>query len=176
MKTPRSRRGPPTRSWPASWTKIEDALADILARRDVEDRLEQRIAEKMQERHEEYVKELKMQVLKEDGGPDNAQTLKKFAELQKLEQRKLANSILKSMRPKSVDEIVGQETARKALFSKIASPYPQHVLLYGPPGSARRPWRGWRWSTPKSCLLRLLTRRRGSSRSTGPPCAGIRGR
>ncbi len=114
--------------------EIEDALADILARRDVEDRLEQRVAEKMQERHEEYIKELKLQVLKEDGGPDNAQTLKKFAELQKLEQRKLANSILKCMRPKSVDEIVGQETARKALFSKIASPYPQHVLLYGPPG------------------------------------------
>lgn len=119
---------------PGVLDEVEDALADLLARRDVEDRLEQRIAEKMQERHEEYVKELKLQVLKEDGGPDNAQTLKKFAELQKLEERKLTNSIQKSMRPKSVDEIVGQETARKALFSKIASPYPQHVLLYGPPG------------------------------------------
>ena len=125
---------PSTDEIPGVLDEVEDALADILARRDVEDRLEQRIAEKMQERHEEYVKELKMQVLKEDGGPDNAQTLKKFAELQKLEERKLANSIQKSMRPKSVDEIVGQETARKALFSKIASPYPQHVLLYGPPG------------------------------------------
>ena len=119
---------------PGVLEEIEDALADLLARRDVEDRLEQRIAEKMQERHEEYVKELKMQVLREDTGPDNAQTLKKFAELQRLEERKLANSIQLCMRPKSVDEIVGQETARKALFSKIASPYPQHVLLYGPPG------------------------------------------
>lgn len=113
---------------------IEESIADLLARRDVEDRLEQRVAEKMQERHEEYVNELKLQVLKEDGGPDNAQTLKKFAELQKLEERKLANSILKYMRPRSVDEVIGQETARKALFSKIASPFPQHVLLYGPPG------------------------------------------
>lgn len=119
---------------PGVLDEVEDALADLLARRDVEDRLEQRIAEKMQERHEEYVKELKMQVLKEDTGPDNAQTLKKFAELQRLEERKLANSIQLCMRPQSVDEIVGQETARKALFSKIASPYPQHVLLYGPPG------------------------------------------
>lgn len=119
---------------PGVLDEIEDAVADLLARRDVEDRIEQRIAEKMQERHEEYVKELKMQVLKEDAGPDNAQTLKKFAELEKLEQRKLSNSILKSMRPTKVEEIIGQKTARKALFSKIASPYPQHVLVYGPPG------------------------------------------
>src|SRR5690606_38284658 len=77
--------------------EIEEALADTLARRDVEDRLEQRVAEKMQERQEEYLIELRLQVLKEDGGPDNAQTLKKFAELEKLEQRKLANSIQKTM-------------------------------------------------------------------------------
>src|SRR5690606_37409490 len=65
---------------------------------------------------------------------DNAQTLKKFAELEKLEQRKLSNSIQKTMRPTKVSDVVGQETAKKSLFSKIASPYPQHVLLYGPPG------------------------------------------
>jgi len=114
--------------------EIEEAIAEALARRDVEDRLEQRVAEKMQERHEEYLKELRLQVLKEDVGPDNAQTLKKFAELEKLEQRKLAGSIQKTMRPASLDEVVGQETAKKALFSKLASPYPQHVLLFGPPG------------------------------------------
>jgi len=119
---------------PGVLDEIEEAIADILARRDVEERLEQRIAEKMQERHEEYVKELKLQVLREDSGPDNAITLKKYAELEKLEQRKLTASILKSMRPTSIDEVVGQESAKKALFSKIASPFPQHVLVYGPPG------------------------------------------
>ena len=71
---------------PGVLDEVEDALADLWPGANVEDRLEQRIAEKMQERHEEYVKELKLQVLKEDGGPDNAQTLKKFAELQKLEE------------------------------------------------------------------------------------------
>lgn len=119
---------------PGVLDEIEEMIADILARRDVEERLEQRIAEKMQERHEEYVKELKLQVLREDGGPDNAHTLKKYAELEKLEQRKLTASILKSMRPTSIDEVVGQESAKKALFSKVASPFPQHVLVYGPPG------------------------------------------
>src|SRR5690606_31821713 len=55
-------------------------------------------------------------------------------ELERLEQRSLANSILASMRPSTVEEVVGQENAKRALFAKIASPFPQHVILYGPPG------------------------------------------
>ena len=38
------------------------------------------------------------------------------------------------LRPKSLDEIVGQEKAVKALITKLGTPYPQHVILYGPPG------------------------------------------
>lgn len=38
------------------------------------------------------------------------------------------------VRPRSLSEIVGQDRAVKALFSRIASPYPQHLILYGPPG------------------------------------------
>ncbi|MCL4517272.1 MAG: Lon family ATP-dependent protease [Firmicutes bacterium] len=114
--------------------EIEEEIADILARRTVEEKIEKKIAEKMQERHEDYVKDLKMQILKEEGGPDNAQTLKKFAELEKLEQKKLSKSALDLLRPTSVEEVVGQDRAVKAMFSKIASPFPQHVILYGPPG------------------------------------------
>ncbi|NPV53413.1 MAG: ATP-dependent protease, Lon family [Firmicutes bacterium] len=114
--------------------EIEEEIADIVARRTLEDRLEKKIAEKMQQRHEEYVREIKMQILKEDTGPDNAQTLKKYAELEKLEQVKLSRSVLEVLRPSSFDEVVGQERAIKALLSKIASPFPQHVIVYGPPG------------------------------------------
>ncbi|HCT37526.1 MAG TPA: ATP-dependent protease, Lon family, partial [Firmicutes bacterium] len=39
-----------------------------------------------------------------------------------------------TIRPASVQEVVGQDRAVKALLSKIASPFPQHVILYGPPG------------------------------------------
>ena len=125
---------PPKEEWQAALDEIEDEVADLLALRSVEERIEQRVAAKMQERHDEYVRELKLQVLKEDAGPDNPHTLKKLAELERLEQRSLANSILASMRPTSVDEVVGQESAKRALFAKIASPFPQHVILYGPPG------------------------------------------
>lgn len=114
--------------------EIEDELADALARRSVEDKLEKKVAERMQKRHEEYVQEIRAQVLREDAGPDNAQTLKKYAELEKLERRRMTRTALEILRPASVDEVVGQERAITSLFAKIASPFPQHVIVYGPPG------------------------------------------
>jgi len=88
----------------------------------------------MQQRHEEYVKEVKMQIIRETAGPENAQTLKKLAMLEKLEQKKLSRSAIEALRPDSFAEIVGQERAIKSLMAKLASPFPQHVILYGPPG------------------------------------------
>lgn len=119
---------------PELLAEIEDEIADQLARKSVEERIEKRIADLMQQRHEDYVRDIKMQVLREDGGPDNAYTLKKYAELERLEQRKLSRTALEILRPSSVQEVVGQERAIRALFSKVVSPFPQHVILYGPPG------------------------------------------
>jgi ATP-dependent Lon protease len=113
---------------------IEEELAELVARRSVEDSLEKKVAVKMQARHDDYLKELRMQVLREESGPDNAQTLRKYAELEKLDRRHLARSAVELLRPSSIDEVVGQQQAIAALFAKIASPFPQHVLLYGPPG------------------------------------------
>ncbi|MFZ5924021.1 MAG: Lon family ATP-dependent protease [Bacillota bacterium] len=125
---------PPGKDIPGMIEEVEEEVADILARREVEERLEKRIAERMRKKHEEYVREVKMQVLKDDGPPDNAQTLKKYAELEKLERRKLTRSALEMLRPRRLSEVVGQDRAIQALVSKLASPFPQHVILYGPPG------------------------------------------
>ncbi|AGL03961.1 Lon family ATP-dependent protease [Desulfoscipio gibsoniae] len=114
--------------------EIENEIADIIARRTLEDELEKKINERLQQRHEEYVREIKMQIIKENTGPENAQTLKKFAVLEKLEQKHLVRSALDVLRPSSFDEVVGQERPVRALLSKLASPIPQHILLYGPPG------------------------------------------
>jgi ATP-dependent Lon protease len=119
---------------PAILEEIEEEIADNIARRTVEDQLEKKISEKLQQRHEEYVKEIKMQVLKENAGPENANTLKKLALLEKMEQKKLSKSAMEFLRPSSFEEIIGQERAVKALLARLASPYPQHILLYGPPG------------------------------------------
>ena len=113
---------------------IQEEIAEYIARQSLEDRLEQKIAEKMQERQDEYVQEIKMQILKEKSGPENAQTLKRLAILEKLSQIKLARSAMEVLRPARLEEIVGQEPAVRALLSRIASPFPQHVILYGPPG------------------------------------------
>lgn len=117
--------------------QIEDELADLIARRSVEEKLERKIAERMQERHDDYVREIKLQLVKEDAGPENPRTLARLEELERLELINLARSAHEIMRPKSLSEIVGQERAVAALLAKVASPYPQHVILYGPPGTGK---------------------------------------
>jgi ATP-dependent Lon protease len=77
---------------------------------------------------------MKLRVIKKHTGIENASTLKKFAELEKMKYVKLSKSILDVLRPSKQDEIIGQQDAVSSLISKIASPFPQHVILYGPPG------------------------------------------
>lgn len=125
---------PRTEEIPAILQEIEEHIAETVAKRSVEDRLNQAVAERMQERHEEYLKEIKTQVLKETGGPENAQTLKKLALLEKMNATKPVSSANEVLRPQSPEEIVGQENALQALLAKLATPFPQHILIYGPPG------------------------------------------
>lgn len=114
--------------------QIESEIADIIARRTVEEELEKKIGEKLQSRHEEYVREIKMQIIKESAGPENAQTLKKLVVLEKLEHQKLATLALTQLRPQNFAEIIGQEKGITAILSKLTSSLPQHILIYGPPG------------------------------------------
>ena len=113
---------------------LYEELADQAARRTVEESIERKVAEKMQEKHEEYIHEVRRQLLKEQGGPENPQTLKKYAQLEKLKSLKLNRTAMEILRPASLDEVIGQEAAVSALMAKLASPYPQHMIIYGPPG------------------------------------------
>ncbi len=117
--------------------RIEEQLADLMARRSVEDRLERRVAEKMQERHEAYMREIKNQILAEDSGPENASTLRRLAVIEKLNTVRLSRQVLDLLRPTAFDQVVGQESAVAAVLAKVASPFPQHILLYGPPGTGK---------------------------------------
>lgn len=115
--------------------QMEEEIANLMARQTLEDRLEKKINERMEERHLEYVREIKMQVLKEaEKNVENPNTLKKYAALEVLEQKKLTTSAMELTRPTLLSEIIGQERAVEALRAKLASPYPQHLILYGPPG------------------------------------------
>lgn len=114
--------------------EIEEAMADLIAQRHAEEAIERRVNEKMAERHQEYLKDLKLEALRESGGPETPASQAKLEELEALSARTLAASALQQLRPQSLREIVGQEAAVKALLAKVSSPYPQHVILYGPPG------------------------------------------
>jgi ATP-dependent Lon protease len=114
--------------------EIEDGLADLVAQRSVEEKIETKVNVKMAERHQDYLKDLRLEAIRDDGGPETPATQKRLAELEALDDRKLAASALQLLRPNSLADVVGQESAVRSLLAKISSPYPQHVILYGPPG------------------------------------------
>lgn len=127
-------RTPPRSGYADALAAVEEELAELIAHRTVEESIEKKVNAKMAARHQEYVKDLKLEALKETGGPETSSTQKKREELEALERRGLPSSALSVLRPASLDEVVGQDAAILALLGKIASPFPQHVILYGPPG------------------------------------------
>ena len=134
-ENPTIERVPTESEIPAILVELSERIADIMARRSREDKIEQKIQEKLEENHQDYVQDIRMQVLKDEKSAiESPQAAKKREELEALEKVHLTQSVMELLRPKTLEEIVGQERAVKALASKLASPYPQHLLLYGPPG------------------------------------------
>ena len=134
-ENPTIERVPSESEIPSILVELSERIADIMARRNMEDKIEQKIQEKLEENHQDYVQDIRMQVLKDEKSAiESPQAAKKREELEALEKVHLTQSVMELLRPKTLEEVVGQERAVKALASKLASPYPQHLLLYGPPG------------------------------------------
>lgn len=134
FEDPGLRAKPRIEEIPVILDNCQDEIADFVARQSVEQEMEARVSRKLQEKHQAYLNEIRREVLQEEVGPETPATKQKLKELLKLEKRTLSVSCLQLLRPKSLKEIVGQDRAIKDLLTKIASPYPQHVILYGPPG------------------------------------------
>lgn len=113
---------------------IKDKLSDAAAKRYIEEGIKREVLKRMETREIEYLNEMKLQVIKKHTGLENASTLKKYADLELMKRVRLTKSVMEVMRPQKQEEIIGQEKSVSALISKIASPFPQHVILYGPPG------------------------------------------
>ena len=111
-----------------------DYIADELARRYVQNDIEAKVEQSIVEKQEKYIDEVRLSVIKKQKGSENKKTKKKYNELVKLDNKVISKNIMSFIRPESLDEIVGQERAIKSLLSKLSSPYPQHIILYGPPG------------------------------------------
>ncbi|MBR2383426.1 MAG: AAA family ATPase [Anaerotignum sp.] len=54
--------------------------------------------------------------------------------LEMMREEALTVPLSEQTRPKSLEEIIGQEKAIKALRAALCGPNPQHILIYGPPG------------------------------------------
>lgn len=120
---------------PTLLKEMMDYLANIMARRSFEDELEKRISAKMEENHQDYIFDIKKQILKEESSlKESSQSLAKLKQLEDKNKIHLTKSIMELLRPENLYEIIGQERAIKALKAKLSSPYPQHLILYGPPG------------------------------------------
>lgn len=120
---------------PTLLKEMMDYLANIMARRSFEDELEKRISAKMEENHQDYIFNIKKQILKEESSlKESSQSLAKLKQLEDKNKIHLTKSIMELLRPENLSEIIGQERAIKALKAKLSSPYPQHLILYGPPG------------------------------------------
>ncbi|MDY4417396.1 AAA family ATPase, partial [Selenomonas sp.] len=120
---------------PEVLSELSDRVADMMARKNVEDSIEKKVNDKLEQDHQDYVKDIRMQVLKEEKGPtETPQDAEKREKLEKMDKIHLTQSVMELLRPQTFDEIVGQERAVKSLMAKLSSPYPQHLLLYGPPG------------------------------------------
>lgn len=80
-----------------------------------------------------------------------------FLEMERLEDMReihLTEPLAEQTRPKSLEEIIGQEKAIHALRAALCSPNPQHVLIYGPPGVGK---------TAAARLILEEAKRQGSS-------------
>lgn len=115
--------------------QLIEKMSDLLARRSLEADLEQKIADRLEENHQDYVQDIRRQILKEEKkGYETPMEQQKREKLEELEKVKLTQSVMELLRPDCLEDIVGQERAVASLLAKLSSPYPQHLILYGPPG------------------------------------------
>lgn len=128
-------RPPTDEEIPLVLDNLEEKLSDLLARRAVEEQLERKISDRLEERHQEYVDEIRREVIEEETADiETPQTRRRLEKLEALEKVKLTDTAMKVLRPQRMEDIIGQDRAVEAMLSKLGSPYPQHMILYGPPG------------------------------------------
>ena len=116
---------------------LEDTIyyiSENIARKYVQNKVETQVEKALQERQDKFMDDIKLSIIKKQKGPESSKTTKKLERLEELDAKKINKNVMSLLRPETFDEIVGQERAIKSLISKMSSPYPQHIILYGPPG------------------------------------------
>ena len=134
FENPTLTKPPAEKEIPAILDTLTEKMSDILARRSLEADLEQKIADRLEENHQDYVQDIRRQVLQEEKAGETPMEQQKRQKLEAMDKISLTQSVMELLRPKTLMDIVGQERAVASLLAKLSSPYPQHLILYGPPG------------------------------------------
>lgn len=134
FENPTLTKPPAEKEIPAILDTLTEKMSDILARRSLEADLEQKVADRLEENHQDYVQDIRRQVLQEEKTGETPMEQQKRQKLEAMDQISLTQSVMELLRPKTLTDIVGQERAVASLLAKLSSPYPQHLILYGPPG------------------------------------------
>ena len=69
-----------------------------------------------------------------DGRAVAADNKHEAEELNRMRHISLTKPLNEEVRPKSINEVIGQEDGIKALMAALCGENPQHILIYGPPG------------------------------------------
>ena len=109
-------------------------ISENIAKKYVQNKIETEVEKALVERQDKFMDELKLSIIKKQKGKENTKTTAKLERLEKLDAKHINKNVMSLLRPENFDEIVGQERAVRSLISKMSSPYPQHIILYGPPG------------------------------------------
>ena len=109
-------------------------ISNELAKRYVQNKIESQVEQSIMEKQEKYIDEVRLSVINKQKGTENKKTVSKLNNLIELDSRTTSKNIMSFLRPMDFSQVVGQERAIKSLISKLSSPYPQHIILYGPPG------------------------------------------
>ncbi len=109
-------------------------ISNELAKRYVQSKIESQVEQSIMEKQEKYIDEVRLSVINKQKGPENKKTINKLNNLIELDSKVTSKNIMSFLRPSDFSEVVGQQRAIKSLISKLSSPYPQHIILYGPPG------------------------------------------
>lgn len=134
FENPTLTKPPAEKEIPAILDTLTEKMSDILARRSLEADLEQKVADRLEENHQDYVQDIRRQVLQEEKAGETPMEQQKRQKLEAMDKISLTQSVMELLRPKTLTDIVGQERAATSLLAKLSSPYPQHLILYGPPG------------------------------------------
>lgn len=109
-------------------------ISNELAKRYVQNKIESQVEQSIMEKQEKYIDEVRLSVINKQKGAENKKTISKLNNLIELDSKTVSKNIMSFLRPADFSQVVGQERAIRSLISKLSSPYPQHIILYGPPG------------------------------------------